>query len=36
MENSVMFRFSANTDFLIKGKVKESHFALELRSAILG
>ena len=34
--NSVSWRFSASTDNLIKGKVEESHFALELKSAVFG
>ena len=34
--NSVLLRLSASTDNLIKGKVEESHFALELKSAIFG
>ena len=34
--NSVSLRLSASTDSLIKGKVEESHFALELKSAVFG
>ena len=29
-------RLSASTDNLIKGKVEESHFALELKSDVFG
>ena len=34
--NSVSLRLSAITDNLIKGKVEKSHFAVGLKSAILG
>ena len=34
--NSVSLRLSASTDNLIKGKVEESHFALELKVLFLG
>jgi hypothetical protein len=34
--NSVSLRLSASIDNLIKGKVEESHFALELKSAVFG
>jgi hypothetical protein len=32
--NSDSLRLLASTDNLMKGKVKESHFALELKSAV--
>ena len=34
--NSVSLRLSASTDNLIKGKVEESHFALDPKSAVFG
>ena len=34
--NSNLLSLSASIDNLIKGKVEESHFALELKSAVLG
>ena len=34
--NSASLRLSANTDNLIKGKVEESHFAPEPKSAVFG
>ena len=34
--NSVSLRLSASTDDLIKGKVEESHFAVEMKSAVFG